>query len=274
MNKYVLVISLFLSAVPKCFSQTILDEFSFVIIPQQFEFLNEKDKYELNSISVFLFNKHGFHAFKGDEVPNAKRCDGLYMDLVNVPVMLKTKFVIVLKDCNGFEIYSSNEGVSKIKEFKRSYQDALRKAFVSIENMGVKQKEVVLFKEESAVDIHVNQQTVAAELVAVGSVMTEPDIPIGSKSTSESKLPQAKFSSYTYNGNSYMLRKTSEGYMLYEEKTTEKDGLLLIGKIEAGDANKIYFTDDSDNIFQVTVDVSENLIIQRGDLSQVYKRVH
>ena len=72
---------LFLGVLTIGFSQKSLNDYSYVIVPEQFEFLDAKDKYQLNSISNFLFNKHGFHSFLSDETPDAKRCDGLYANL-------------------------------------------------------------------------------------------------------------------------------------------------------------------------------------------------
>ena len=40
-----------------------------MVISEQFEFQTEKDKYQLNSLTKFLFNKYGFHAFFNAEVP-------------------------------------------------------------------------------------------------------------------------------------------------------------------------------------------------------------
>ena len=63
------------------YSQKSLNDYTYVVISEQFEFQNEKDKYQLNSLTKFLFNKYGFHAFFNAEVPvNVKRCDGLWVE--------------------------------------------------------------------------------------------------------------------------------------------------------------------------------------------------
>ena len=111
MSKFIFLICCLISFIPKSFSQIKLSDYSYVIVPEQFELLNEKDKYQLNSIAEFLFNKHGFHAFKSESAPNAGRCDGLYADLEKVTAILRTKLVVVLKDCNGAEVYRTEEGL-------------------------------------------------------------------------------------------------------------------------------------------------------------------
>jgi len=269
MSKYVFLAFFFISVVPKSFSQLNLNDFSFVIVPEQFEFLNEKDKYQLNSISKFLYNKHGFHAYFSQEAPNTRRCDGLYADLLKIPSVFKTKFVIVLKDCNGFEVYRSLEGVSKFKEFKKAYQDAMRNAFANFENMNVRQKDIIEYTEDSGS----KPSTIEIQQPKSKQVSDSSEMEVVSESTGNSMLPQPKFSSYTYNDKTYLLRKTSEGYSLYEETTNSNDGLLLKGKIEVVTESKIYFTDVSENIFKASFDSSENLSIQQGDTSEVYKRI-
>ncbi|ARV07667.1 hypothetical protein BTO04_13625 [Polaribacter sp. SA4-10] len=47
--------------------------------------------------------------------------------------MFATKITIVLKYCFGKELYSSKEGVSRLKEFKKAYQEAIRNAHATID---------------------------------------------------------------------------------------------------------------------------------------------
>ena len=275
MSKYILVVFLFLSIIPKTFSQSEINNYSFVVVPERFDFLNEDDKYQLNSIAEFLFNKHGFHAFKSDKTPNAKRCDGLYADVINITAILRTKFVVILSDCNGFEVYRSPQGISKHKEFKKAYQDALRKAFVYFEDMNVKQKKIEYFDEELVSDTKSEETLVPKETTKVDDVATEINVASDSETKPNLNLPQSKFSSYIKDDATYMLRTTSEGYTLYEETTSTEGGFLLIGKIGMlDDATKIYFVDTSDAVFQANFDTSENLIVQKNGTTIIYYRAH
>ena len=192
MSKYLIVLFFFISIISKGFSQSSLSDYSFVIVPERFNFLNEDDKYQLNSIAEFLFNKHGFHAFKSDKAPNAKRCDGLYADVDNVSAILRTKLELVLRDCNGFEVYRSPEGVTRLKEFKQAHQDALRRAFEYFDGMEVNQKEIVYFDDEVAVETINSKETAVSNSkeIAQGN---EAVIVAGSISLN---LPKARFSSY------------------------------------------------------------------------------
>ena len=275
MSRYILVVFFFLSIIPKAFSQSELNNYSYVIVPERFDFLNEDDKYQLNSIAEFLFNKYGFHAFKSSVTPNAKRCDGLYAEVTNLTAILRTKFVLILRDCNGFEIYRSPEGVTRHKEFKKAYQDALRKAFAYLEDMNVKQKEIIYFDEESVSETKPEVTLVPKETVKVAKVVIEEKEAPVSETKSNLNLPKSKFSSYVEGDTSYMLRKTSEGYTLYKETTSSADGLTVIGKIGMlDDASKLYFVDASDAIFPANFDTSENLSVQKNGTTIIYYRAH
>ena len=88
-----------------------------------------------------------------------------------------------------------------------------------------------------------------------------------------SVLPKDKFSNYTHKGNTFLLRKTDEGYFLYQEVISADGGLLLKGRVEAMTESKIYFTDQSNKLFKASFDASENLTIEKGETVEVYKRV-
>ena len=40
-----------------------LNDYKYVIVPGKFDFLKESDKYQLNSLTKFLFEKYGFEAY-------------------------------------------------------------------------------------------------------------------------------------------------------------------------------------------------------------------
>ena len=260
MSKYLIVLFFFLSVISKGISQSSMSDYSFVIVPERFNFLNEVDKYQLNSIAEFLFNKHGFHAFKSNNVPNTRPCDGLYADVVNISALLRTKLVLILRDCNGFEVYRSPEGVTRLKEFKQAHQDALRKAFAYFDEMGVKQKEIVYFEDELATSTTQNAAQSNDTMIAVG--------------VNSLNLPKARFSSYDNEDGTYMLRKTTAGYSLFKETATMEDGLMLLGKIDVtDDAAKLLFIDTDNTLYDATFDATENLVIQKEGNSKTYRRV-
>src|SRR5690606_36018241 len=153
-----LSIALFLSANVNS-QNTNLSEYSYVIVPEQFDFLRQRDQFQMNSMAKFYFEKNGFNSYLADSAPNANRCEGLFADVEELTSIFGTKLQIVLKDCNNKEIYRSQEGKSKYKEYEKTYQDALRKAFSSIEALRVNQKDVVLLSDSD------NRITVSKEII-------------------------------------------------------------------------------------------------------------
>lgn len=261
MTRFILLAITFLLTINVGAQNMNLSDYSFVIIPQQFDFLKNKDQYKLNSMAEFYFDKSGFNAYSAAEAPNTNRCDGLYANVEELKSVFGTKLQVTLKDCNGIEIFRSQEGKSKYKEFEKSYQDALRKAFNSIDILRVKQKDVALLNDNHTV----THQTVVTE---VNTPVKIPGI-----NTSENIMPTEKFSNYSNSGKTFLLRKTAEGYSLYEESTSAEDGLLLKGKIIVMDT-VVKFMDTSGKVSDATFDAAGNLTVKDGSSVTIYQSVN
>ncbi len=239
-----------------------LSDYSYVVVPEQFDFLKGRDQFQINSMTQFYFEKYGFNAYMADSAPNANRCDGLFADVEELNTILGTKLQVVLKDCNDNEIYRSQEGKSKYKEFDKTYQDALRKSFISFKGLNVKQKDVVLLANNPS------NTTVYKETIPNPEMedLTKPKV----SRVSGNLLPDAKFSNYSNSGKTYLLRKTIEGYSLYEESASAADGLLLKGKIIVMN-NVVKYMDTSGNVADASFDPSGNLIMKADGVLKVYK---
>jgi len=142
MKKLGLIVLLLLCLQFKIFSQETINNYKYVIVPTSYSFLNEEDKYQLNSLTKFLFNKYGYTAFlQTDELPQDlldDRCLGMYVDVVDDKGLFKTKLRIDLKDCGGNLIMSSQVGETREKEFTKAYNLALRGAFETYQNLDYK----------------------------------------------------------------------------------------------------------------------------------------
>ncbi|WP_299557132.1 hypothetical protein [Seonamhaeicola sp.] len=121
------------------FSQSSLNNYKYIIVPQKFDFLKEKDQYQLNSLAEFLFKKHGFSAMmEGADYPDdlkMNRCLALRSDVLKEPGMFRTKLKVELKDCNDQVVYTSPLGESREKEFQKAYNYAIRGAFKHLGNL-------------------------------------------------------------------------------------------------------------------------------------------
>ncbi|AUP80332.1 hypothetical protein [Flavivirga eckloniae] len=138
----------FFSAIVTCFivttvfSQSSLNNYKYVIVPKKYDFLKQEDQYQLNSLTQFLFKKHGFIALmEGDTYPEdliRNRCLALKSDVSKASTMFKTKLAVALKNCNDQVVYTSKEGESREKDYGKSYVGALRAAFKDIEALNYK----------------------------------------------------------------------------------------------------------------------------------------
>ena len=192
-------------------AQKRLSDYSFVVVPDEFEFLSKANQYQLNDMAKYYLTKNGFNTYYFSELPSVDNCDGLWADVESISGFTRTKILVVLKDCKGIEVYRSQPGASKQKEYKKSYQDALRKAFLSFEELNVQQKAVVVRPSASGVS--------SQEASVVNS-------PLESKSK---RGPVNKFNAYTYNAKSYLLKKVEGGYNVYDASGAD---LILKGTIE------------------------------------------
>jgi len=231
------------------FSQQSMSDYSFIEVPEVYEFLEKKDQYQLNSLTKFLFNKHGFNAYFSDELPNVRKCDGLYASLETQLGFIYTKITVVVKDCNGVELFRSAVGKSKLKEYRKTYHQALRNAFESFDGLGVNQKEIVVAENNS-------EEKNTNKVIA--------------KKASGKSFPSARFSSYTNNGTSYLLRKTATGYTLSQEVIGATDDLVLVGTINKK-GEDIEFVTIQGGISEAYFDQDLNLIIKLPSGEKKYK---
>ncbi|MCR8666634.1 hypothetical protein NO995_02995 [Aestuariibaculum sp. M13] len=119
------------------FAQANLNAYKYVIVPNKYDFLKEKDQYQLNSLTKFLFEKYGFKALmEGETYPDdlvKNRCLALKSDALKDSGLFKTKLTVELKDCNDAVVFTTKLGESREKDFNRAYNEALRDAFTDIE---------------------------------------------------------------------------------------------------------------------------------------------
>ncbi|WP_299440290.1 hypothetical protein [uncultured Aquimarina sp.] len=233
-------------------AQNTVNDYKYVIVPEGYVFLRENDDYQLNSLTKFLFEKCGFTAFiRGEALPeDLKRngCKGLRADVRKKSGLLKTKLTIDLIDCNGAVVFTSREGASREKEFKKSYQEALRNAFRDVKSLNYKyngKKETSAQNDNSTVQ----QPAVSKQTVVSGEtpVATASDAQI--TNNQKNNLPKqnvsvAKSGSYMYNDEVYVFERRAYGFELLQNADTK----VPIGKI---------FISSRDNSY----------IIQAGDLS-------
>lgn len=157
MKKIVYVLLLITTA---SFAQKSVNTYKYVIVPTKFDFVKSKDKYQTSSLTKFLFNKYGFTALLEDEkLPEEvvnNRCLALTGTVRDESGLFTTKSIVELKDCNNKVVFTSKEGKSKEKDYKKAYHEAIRNAFKSVQTLKYKytpSKEVAVVKEEEVAPV-------------------------------------------------------------------------------------------------------------------------
>lgn len=120
-------------------SQSDLDQFKYFIVPTYFNGFDSADKYQLNSLTFFLFEKNNFKILKEtDSKPSdliQNPCIGGLLRLVqHKGGIFKTKVNFDIIDCNNQVVFKSDIGESRKKDFKAAYHEALRNTFECINN--------------------------------------------------------------------------------------------------------------------------------------------
>lgn len=127
---------LFLFACLSGYSQSTINNYKYVIVPEKFT--QFKDSYQdmLKSLTKGLLEYKGFTVYlESADMPTElanNKCQALSADLLEKGGMLTTEITLILKDCKGNVVYKSNTGKSREKEFKTAYNIALRDAFTSV----------------------------------------------------------------------------------------------------------------------------------------------
>lgn len=136
MKKYSILLLLIVTATS--FAQEQLNNYKYIIVPKQFDTFKEENQYQTSTLVKYVLENQGFNVFYDDDLPselNANRCLGLLVVLVNNSNMFTTKTAIAFKDCHTKIVYTTAEGTSKIKEYKGSYNEAIKDALSSLNTM-------------------------------------------------------------------------------------------------------------------------------------------
>ncbi|HEX8563215.1 MAG TPA: hypothetical protein VF676_09575 [Flavobacterium sp.] len=162
MKKYCIIFLILLSALSN--AQTSIYSYRYAVVPAKFEFLNEPDQYKLNTYTKMYMEKYGFEAFFNNAVPPQlanENCDKVYVELASESTMFATKIVVTVKDCRNNVLFRSSEGVSRDKEYKVSYTQALREAFKSFDALGPRPATVTFSDGQPKVTTGTNIKIVA-----------------------------------------------------------------------------------------------------------------
>jgi hypothetical protein len=116
-----------------------INNYKFIVVPDRFDFLKQKDEYKTSSLTKFLLKQNGFIVvLNSEQYPKELRdnpCNGLNALVVDKSSVFKVKVEIELRDCSNRLLYTSEEGVSRLKEYKKGFQEAIRNAHASMNDV-------------------------------------------------------------------------------------------------------------------------------------------
>ena len=246
-----------------------LNSYKYVVVPDLFGFQKEEHQYDLNRLTQFLLNKYNFVAIiQGEELPaDYKPCESLKADLVSGGGLFKTALELQLKDCSDKVIYTSNKGISRIKEYKKSYHEALRNAFndpLLKSHKYLKPLTAATVMPLGAKEVGKKLNTAEQEVIARPTVDVSLSDSVHEEAKEELAL-QAKDLQLTMRGKTYVFKGTENGYDIYQNgiklgnASAEENSLNY--KIDAGAlSGKGYFDDFGNFVLKRTNPASQKEI--------------
>lgn len=121
------------------YAQNTINNYKYVLVPEQFSFFKQIDQYGLNNLTKALLEEKGFTVyFDNKDLPTDianNKCRAMNADLTEKKGMFTTTLTLILKDCQGNVVFKGKEGKSREKEFNASYNEALRNAFASLNEL-------------------------------------------------------------------------------------------------------------------------------------------
>jgi len=114
-----------------------LNSYKYAMVPTKFIFLKEENTYNLNMLTKMYLQKYGFETYYNNEAAPDEfvisNCNKIYIDVLENNNLFTTKLKVVVKDCKGTILATSEEGTSREKEYEVAYNLALRMAFDNFE---------------------------------------------------------------------------------------------------------------------------------------------
>ncbi|MGJ8761438.1 MAG: hypothetical protein ACSHXA_12915 [Polaribacter sp.] len=171
---------LFLIAISAFSQERDINNYKYVIVPDRFDFLKSSDQYQTSSLTKFLLEKKGFEVFLSNEkLPEdlmLNRCKALTAIVVDDSSMFTIKSVIKLQDCNNNVLYTSEVGKSKLKEYKKGYQEAIRKAYETMEDLEYNYNTSIAAKEKIKPEIVKEKESVVTVKTSVKEINTNSNV--------------------------------------------------------------------------------------------------
>ncbi|MGY8910048.1 MAG: hypothetical protein ACKVIG_09340, partial [Flavobacteriales bacterium] len=158
------------------------------------------------------------------------RCLSLFVSVKDNSSMFTIKNTIEFKDCYGKVVYSSEEGKSKYKDYKKGYQDAIRNAYESMEDFEYSFNPTLISEEKAVEKEEIIAKNISDEVVS--NVVVSPKVIINSEvkntETTKGKDLTTLYAQAIENG--FQLVNTKPEVIFILLKTNIKDTYLIKDK--------------------------------------------
>lgn len=208
------------------YAQTDLNQYKYVSVPDRFDFMKTNDQFQMSSLTQFLLTKKGFTVLESIEnYPSdlaANSCLLLDVNVEKIKGFLKTKLEVQFINCKKEVVFRSAIGISKEKDFKMAYHQAIRAAFDSMEVLNYN------YEESAAIDISAPIET-STTVLPKPSVQT-PSAPIVVASVDPVDLPELPKTLIVSRAYGYDITDAN-GRVLYSIYQTMEEGIFIIDKL-------------------------------------------
>lgn len=215
--------------------EKVINNYKYIIVPERFPFLKQNDQFQTSSLTKFLLEKNGFTVvLDSEEYPIGLKndvCKALTANVVDKSSMFKTTVLIEFKNCSKKVVYTTEEGDSKEKDYKKSFQEAIRDAhsnmsdikYVPFPNLVLIDaiKEPVADASQSSIKIEVPPTIL--EKVSINNALKETNILYAQPNENGFQLinlkPKVVFLILNTNIKDFFIIKDKNG-VLYKKDTT------------------------------------------------------
>ena len=207
-------------------AQTDLNQYKYVSVPDRFDFMKTNDQYQISSLTQFLLNKKGFNVLESIEnYPSdlaSNSCLLLDMNIEKIKGFLKTKLEVQFINCKKEVVFRSAIGISKEKDFKMAYHQALRAAFDSIEGLN--------YNYEASATIDISAPIETSTAVIPKPIVQTPSAPVVAASVDSVDSPELPKTLIVSTAYGYDITDAN-GRVLFSIHPTMEEGIFIIDKL-------------------------------------------
>ena len=147
-------------------AQAQFDAYKYVVVPVQFEAFREANQHKTSTLIKYFFDERGYPAIYDLGKPEA-----VYTRLNDTSNLFLTRVSLTFVDCEGKIVFETQEGRSKVKDYRDAYKAAIEQAFQSFNGMAY------TYRAPEAVSSQTGDDAQATDAPQPSGVRTQVKIP-------------------------------------------------------------------------------------------------